>query len=132
MLFFMGTWKKRCIWIFLRGTMPEGKLEYAGCESHSMDLSNHLVHGDDMEEMMKLEQNHAAEFEMKNLGDLKYFLGMEVARSSRGIFLSPRKYVLDFLKETCMLGCKHVDTPIVKKHYLGIYPDQEPVDRVRY
>ncbi|CAN6687056.1 unnamed protein product [Malus baccata var. baccata] len=91
-----------------------------------------IITGDDSEEMMKLEQNLAAEFEMKNLGDLKYFLGVEVARSSRGIFLSQRKYVLDLLKETGMLGCKPVDTPIVEKHYLGIYPDQEPVDKGRY
>ncbi|KAM2181919.1 hypothetical protein ACFX1Q_032474 [Malus domestica] len=82
--------------------------------------------------MIKLEQNLAAEFEMKNLGDLKYFLRVEVARSSRGIFLSQRKYVLDLLKETGMLGCKPVDTPIIEKHYLGIYPDQESVDRGRY
>jgi len=91
-----------------------------------------IIPGDDSEEMMKLEQNLAAEFEMKNLGDLKYFLGVEVARSSKGIFLSQRKYVLDLLKEIGMLGCKHVDTPIVEKHYLGIYPNQEPVDRGRY
>ncbi|CAN6720151.1 unnamed protein product [Malus baccata var. baccata] len=91
-----------------------------------------IITGDDLEEMMKLEQNLAAEFDMKNLGDLKYSLGVEVARSSRGIFLSQRKYVLDLLKETGMLGCKPVDTPIVEKHYLGIYPDQEPVDKGRY
>ncbi|CAN6557534.1 unnamed protein product [Malus baccata var. baccata] len=91
-----------------------------------------IITGDDSEEMMKLEQNLATEFEMKNLGDLKYFLGVEVARSSRCIFLSQRKYVLNLLKETGMLGCKPVDTPIVEKHYLGIYPDQEPVDKGRY
>ncbi|CAN6586683.1 unnamed protein product [Malus baccata var. baccata] len=91
-----------------------------------------IITGDDSEEMMKLEQNLATEFEMKNLGDLKYFLGVEVARSSKGIFLSQRKYVLDLLKETGMLGCKPVDTSIVEKHYLGIYPDQEPVDKGRY
>ncbi|KAM2863705.1 hypothetical protein FF1_022443 [Malus domestica] len=43
-----------------------------------------IITGDDSEEMMKLEQNLAAKFKMKNLGDLKYFLGVEVARSSRG------------------------------------------------
>ncbi|XP_017189749.2 uncharacterized mitochondrial protein AtMg00810-like [Malus domestica] len=91
-----------------------------------------IITSDDTKEMMRLERNLAAKFEMKNLGDLKYFLGVEVARSSRGIFLSQRKYVLDLLKETGMLGCKPVDTPIVEKHYLGIYPDQEPVDKGRY
>ncbi|CAN6681761.1 unnamed protein product [Malus baccata var. baccata] len=91
-----------------------------------------IITGDNSEEMMKLEQNLAAEFKMQNLGELKYFLGVEVARSSRCIFLSQRKYVLDLLKETGMLGCKPVDTPIVEKHYLGIYPNQEPFDKGRY
>ena len=42
---------------------------------------------------------------MKDLGPLKYFLGIEVFRSSEGIFLSQIKYVLDLLQETGMLGC---------------------------
>ncbi|KAB2635094.1 hypothetical protein D8674_025628 [Pyrus ussuriensis x Pyrus communis] len=35
----------------------------------------------------------------------------------------------DLLKETSMLGCKPVDTPIAGKHQLEIYSDQEPVDK---
>ena len=77
-------------------------------------------------------KNLAVEFEMKSLGDLKYFLGVEVIRSSKGIFLSQQKYVLDLLKEKCMLGCKPVDTLIMEKHHLEIYSDQEPVDKGRY
>ena len=95
-------------------------------------MDDMIITGDDSEEMMKLERSLAAEFEMKNLGELKYFLRVEVARSSRGIFLSQRKYVMDLLKETAMLGCEPVDTPITEKHYLGIYPDHEPVDKGRY
>ena len=45
MLFFMGTWKNKYIWISIRGIMPEGKPEYVGCESHFTGLSNHLLHG---------------------------------------------------------------------------------------
>ncbi|CAL9029200.1 unnamed protein product [Prunus brigantina] len=41
---------------------------------------------------------------MKDLGDPKYFLGIEVARSANGICLSQRKYVLDLLAETGLLG----------------------------
>ena len=55
---------------------------------------------------------------MKQLGDLKYFLGIEVARSKHGIFLSQQKYILDLLSETGMLGCKPVNTPIKHNHKL--------------
>ncbi|KAM1108784.1 hypothetical protein ACFX13_005484 [Malus domestica] len=69
---------------------------------------------------------------MKELGKLKYFLGIEVARSKHGIFLSQRKYVLDLLAETGMLDCKHVDTPIEQNHLLGLFPDQVPTHKERY
>ncbi|KAI5337773.1 hypothetical protein L3X38_017044 [Prunus dulcis] len=52
-----------------------------------------------------------SEFEMKSLGDLKYSLGIEVARSKHGIFRSQRKYILDLLANTGMLDCKPIDTP---------------------
>ena len=40
------------------------------------------------------------EFEIKDLGNLKYFLIMGIARSKKGIAVSQRKYVLDLLNET--------------------------------
>ena len=54
----------------------------------------------------------ATEFEVKDLGQIQYFLGMEFARSRKGISISQRKYVLDLLIETGMLGCKPSDTLI--------------------
>ncbi|XP_070669086.1 uncharacterized mitochondrial protein AtMg00810-like [Malus domestica] len=59
-----------------------------------------IVTGDDQKEIQHLQKYLATEFEMKELGELKYFLGIEVARSKHGIFLSQRKYVLDLLAET--------------------------------
>jgi len=47
-----------------------------------------IITRDDTEEISILQEKLAAEFEMKNLGGQKYFLGIEVARSKRGIFLS--------------------------------------------
>ena len=69
---------------------------------------------------------------MKNLGGLKYFMGIEVARSKQGIFLSQRKYVLDILTEVGMLECKPMDTPIVQNHRLRKYSDQAPMDKGKY
>lgn len=47
------------------------------------------------EEISSLQEHLTIEFEMKNLGSLKYFLGIEVAQSNQGIFLSQKKYILD-------------------------------------
>jgi hypothetical protein len=63
---------------------------------------------------------------MKDLGELRYFLGIEVARSKQGISLSQKKYVSDLLCETGMLACKPAETPIEMNHRLGEYLDQTP------
>jgi len=52
-------------------------------------------------------------FKIKNLGDLTFFLGLEVARNNTGIHLSQRKYTMDLLHETRMLECAPVPTPMV-------------------
>ena len=91
-----------------------------------------IITGNDKEEISSLQKHLATEFEMKNLGGLKYFLGIEVAWSNQGIFLSQRKYVLDLLAEIGMLECKPADTPIVQNHGLGEHSNQIPTNRERY
>ncbi|CAN1158567.1 Retrovirus-related Pol polyprotein from transposon TNT 1-94 [Linum perenne] len=71
-----------------------------------------IITGNDNEEIKKLKSRLSSEFELKDLGEMKYFLGMEVARSCKGLIISQRKYVLDLLHETGMLGCKPADTPM--------------------
>ncbi|XP_020972993.1 uncharacterized protein LOC110269477 [Arachis ipaensis] len=58
-------------------------------------------------------------FHMKDLGRLKYFLGFEVARSPTEIFLCQRKYALNIITETRVLGAKPVATPCKENHRLG-------------
>ncbi|RVW93485.1 Retrovirus-related Pol polyprotein from transposon RE1 [Vitis vinifera] len=112
-----------------------------------LDIKNAFLNGDleeevymeippGFEESMAKNQNLkkylSEEFEVKDLGNLKYFLGMEVARSRKGIVVSQRKYILDLLKETGMLGCKPIDTPMDSQKKLGIEKESTPVDRGRY
>ena len=56
--------------------------------------------GNDPAEMEKLKRQLAKEFEIKDLGKLKYFPRIEVAHSIEGIVISQQKYILDLLKET--------------------------------
>ena len=70
-----------------------------------------VLTGNDMTEIMNLKRYLAKEFEIKDFGDLRYFLGIEIAKSKNGIFIFQRKYVLDLLMETGILGCKPIDTP---------------------
>jgi Reverse transcriptase (RNA-dependent DNA polymerase)/gag-polypeptide of LTR copia-type/Integrase core domain/GAG-pre-integrase domain/Retrotransposon gag protein len=51
-------------------------------------------------------------FHLKDLGCLKFFLGIEVARSTSGIFLCQRKYTLDILADSGMLGARPVSFPM--------------------
>ena len=66
---------------------------------------------------------------MKDLDPLKYFLGIEVSRSDKGIFLSQRKYALDLLQENGMLACQPADTPVEEGLKLCDGSDQVPVDK---
>ncbi|RVW69562.1 Retrovirus-related Pol polyprotein from transposon RE2 [Vitis vinifera] len=59
-------------------------------------------------------------FKMKDLGVLKYFLGIKVARSSAGLFLCQRKYTLDIVSEAGLLGAKPCGFPIEHNHRLGL------------
>ena len=68
-------------------------------------------------------------FALKDLGELSYFLGIEVSYVKDDIYLSQRKYIGDLLSKADMLECKGCDTPMVTgsklqkkaKCYLGQY-----------
>jgi len=71
-----------------------------------------VLTGDDTVEMARVKEKLAVDFEIKDLRFMRYFLGMEVARSKNGIVVSQQKYIIDLLKETGMSGCRPADTPM--------------------
>ena len=91
-----------------------------------------VVTGNDITEQVILKQNLAKEFEIKELGVLKYFLGIEVAYSKDGIFLSQRKYIMDLLIETGLLGGKGSSIPVDPNLKLQANTKGEVIDKGRF
>ena len=81
-------------------------------------VDDRLITGDDVDEIKKQKERLGKAFEVKYLGPLRYFFAIEIARSSKGIILSQRKYVLALLAETGMLGCRPCGSPIHKNHQM--------------
>ena len=73
-----------------------------------------------------------SEFEMKDLGLMHYFLGLEVSKRSEGNLLNQVKYVVEILKRFDMLECKFMATPMDK--HLKVLDDAslELVDVTHY
>ena len=56
-----------------------------------------------------------AEFAIKDLGPLHYFLGVEVVRRPDGFFLHQRKYAHELLERVGMLNCKPAATLLIRR-----------------
>ena len=87
-----------------------------------------IVTGNNAEESKSLSQRLATLFEIKFPGEMRYLLGIEVAYSYQGIFISQQKYILDLLKEMGVMDCKPSSTPIDPNTKLGICEEDSPTN----
>lgn len=71
-------------------------------------------------------------FHIKDFDQLKYFLGIEVAHSFFGMYLCQRKYILDIISETMLLGAKPVSHQIEQNHKLFLAASESLPDPTRY
>ena len=71
-----------------------------------------IIGGDSLDAIQDVKALLQRQFNMKDLGELRYFLGIEIVRSLEGIWLSQRQYVLDMLSKYGMANCKPIAIPL--------------------
>nr|GEX26071.1 hypothetical protein [Tanacetum cinerariifolium] len=70
-------------------------------------------------------------FEMSMIGELKFFLGIQIHQSPRDIFINQAKYAQEILIKHGMTSCDSAGTPMAMKH-LDAYLSGTPVDQTKY
>ena len=86
--------------------------------------SDDLVHG--FVELMK------TEFEMSMVGELTYFLGLQVKQKKNGIFISQSKYAQNLVKKFGIVYVRSFATPMPTTEKLHLDKDGKPVDPTLY
>lgn len=79
----------------------------------SLYVDDLIYSGNDESMMMEFKRSMMKEFDMSDLGKMRYFLGIEVQQLENGIFISQKKYAWDVLKRFQMEECNVVLNPIV-------------------
>ncbi|XP_035842124.1 uncharacterized protein LOC110922450 [Helianthus annuus] len=86
-----------------------------------------VLAGNDVNEMGKVKKLLSDSFKIKDLGKLKYFLGIEVLYDKDDVCLNQRKYCLELLNEFGLLGCKPVSTPIEQSFVVLSKTEKNPI-----
>jgi transposase InsO family protein len=91
-----------------------------------------IVSGNNSAAIQRFKSYLSACFHMKDLGVLKYFLGVEVARGPGGFFLCQRKYALDIISEVGLLGARPASVPLEQNHRLALSTSKVLIDPEPY
>ena len=71
-----------------------------------------IITGDDLSGIQELNDFLSQQFEMKDLGHLSYFLGLEITHSTDDLYITQAKYAFDLLSRAGLTDSKTVDTPV--------------------
>ncbi|GJT64649.1 reverse transcriptase domain-containing protein [Tanacetum coccineum] len=90
-----------------------------------MDIKTAFLNGELKEEM-------TTKFKMSMMGQMSFFLGLQISQSPRGIFLNQSKYAYEILKKYGLITSDSVDTPMMEKNKLDEDLHGTPVDATLY
>eukprot|EP00253_Pinus_taeda_P036108 PITA_36108 len=82
--------------------------------------------------IMSCKEDLAREFEMKDMGLMHYFLGMEVWKKDGELFVSQGKYANEILKRFHMEKCKPMQTPLASNWRKEVATSREVVEATVY
>ncbi|MCO5587900.1 hypothetical protein L7F22_041852 [Adiantum nelumboides] len=91
-----------------------------------------IIGGDAVKDVEHVKAPLCKRFDMKDFGELCYFLGIEMIRNEGGIWMSQKKYVLDILMKYGMANCKPISTPLDQNLKLRIDEGEELDDATMY
>lgn len=81
-----------------------------------INVDDFIITGSNPAMVTSLIQQLSTTFSLKDLGNLNYFLGVEVLHHSHGLLLSQRQYILNLLSSVSMESAKPVLTPTISKY----------------
>jgi len=73
-----------------------------------------------------------SEFEMSMMGELNFFLGLQIKQTSNGIMIHQQKYIKELLKKFGMNSSKPIDTPISLSTKLVLEDESSPIEEKTY
>ena len=91
-----------------------------------------IITGDDMQSIQNLKHFLGRQFEIKDLGPLIYFLGLEVYSSADGYYLTHAKYTFDLISQASIINSKIIDTPIKYNCRLNSHDGESLSDATLY
>ncbi|CAM8951943.1 unnamed protein product [Rhodiola kirilowii] len=109
-------------------TLHKGK-DYVALLVYVDDI---IITGTSQSLIKSIKQFIDSKFKIKDLGTLRYFLGLEVDRSDSGIFINQRNYALELIKDAGLLGCKPSSLPMDTKHKLSLSTSSPLSDPTKY
>ncbi|KAJ0533858.1 putative RNA-directed DNA polymerase [Helianthus annuus] len=111
------------LFIFTKGTVHVSALIY---------VDDVIIVGNNMDKIKATKTLLHEQFTIKDLGSLKYFLGIEVAHTKEGLVLSQRKYTLDILRDMGLERCRPSSFPMEQTLKLDRAEEEPKVDAGQY